>query len=43
MLDEEGCGLREKVVEVCVTVLVCGYVREVTDWLGRCGNEESWT
>ena len=30
-------------VDVCVTVLVCGYVLEVADWLCRCGNEESWT
>ena len=41
--DEGGCGLGEKVVEVCVTVLVCGYIREVADWLCRCGSEESWT
>ena len=24
VLDEGGCGLGEKVVEVCVTVVVCG-------------------
>ena len=27
-------------VEVWVTVVVCGYVREVADWLGRGDNEE---
>lgn len=30
-------------VEVCVTVLVCGYVLVVADRLCRCGNEEFWT